>query len=367
MEKRELTATHRKLLGLLRRSGSLSRSALAAASGLTTAAVSMMTRDMLNVGLLEESDRAQGRRGPPQINLRPAAHAGYVLGVYAEYDLICLILMDYAGRCVAETTLHGDFRVVDSVADTLADAIHTLLSTQPQARERLLAVSLALPARFDGGAMPVWIAPGLAAWRGVDIARQLSDRLGCPVLVENDANCAAIGELHFGSATSDDSFFYLYIGKGIGGALILNGELHRGRQGNAGEIGALRTRAQSRPSFDDLHACLQAAGEPLPATAADANWQTLVTSPAAERWIQRAAGELYRLLYTVTALLDPPSLYLGGTLPAPFMAGLQAAVMAQTPTPDDDAPLTLPPLRLSTLPTQNSAAFGAAALALHQC
>ncbi|MBI0512977.1 MarR family transcriptional regulator, partial [Dickeya dianthicola] len=71
MEKRELTATHRKLLGLLRRSGSLSRSTLAAASGLTTAAVSMMTRDMLNLGLLEERDRAQGRRGPPQINLRP--------------------------------------------------------------------------------------------------------------------------------------------------------------------------------------------------------------------------------------------------------------------------------------------------------
>ncbi|MBI0468094.1 MarR family transcriptional regulator, partial [Dickeya dianthicola] len=150
MEKRELTATHRKLLGLLRRSGSLSRSTLAAASGLTTAAVSMMTRDMLNLGLLEERDRAQGRRGPPQINLRPAAHAGYVLGIYAEYDLICLILMDYAGQCVAQTTLRGDFRVVDSVADTLADAIRTLLDAQPQARERLLAVSLALPARLDG-------------------------------------------------------------------------------------------------------------------------------------------------------------------------------------------------------------------------
>ncbi|WP_226053038.1 ROK family transcriptional regulator [Dickeya chrysanthemi] len=367
MEKRELTATHRKLLALLRRSGSLSRSALAAASGLTTAAVSMMTRDMLNLGLLEESDRAQGRRGPPHINLRPAAHAGYVLGVYAEYDLICLILMDYAGQCVAQTTLHGDFRVVDSVADTLAGAIRTLLEAQPQAHERLLAVSLALPARFDGGAMPVWIAPGLAAWRGVDIARQLSDRVGCPVLVENDANCAAIGELYFGSAAPDDSFFYLYIGKGIGGALILNGELHRGKQGNAGEIGALRTRAQSRPSFDDLRSCLLAAGESLPSAAADASWQALAASPAGKRWTQRAAGELYRLVYTVTALLDPPSLYLGGTLPAPFMAELQAAVMAQSPAPDDDAPLTLPPVRLSTLPTQNSAAFGAAALALTQC
>ncbi|WP_038909363.1 ROK family transcriptional regulator [Dickeya oryzae] len=366
MEKRELTTTHRKLLGLLRRSGSLSRSALAAASGLTTAAVSMMTRDMLNLGLLEESDRAQGRRGPPQINLRPAAQAGYVLGVYAEYDLICLILMDYAGQAVAHTTLRGDFRVVASVADTLANAINTQLDAIPQARERLLAVSLALPARFDGGAMPVWIAPGLAAWRGVDIARQLSERLGCPVLVENDANCAAIGELHFGSAAPDDSFFYLYIGKGIGGALIINGELHRGRQGNAGEIGALRTRAQSRPSFDDLHDYLVAAGERLSTTTADINWQALADSPAGVRWVQRAAGELYQLLYAVTALLDPPSLYLGGTLPTPFMAGLQTAVMAQAPAPDDDAPLMLPPVRLSTLPTQHSAAFGAAALALSQ-
>ncbi|ACS85146.1 ROK family protein [Musicola paradisiaca] len=366
MEKRELTASHRKLLGLLRRSGSLSRRSLAAASGLTTAAVSMMTRDMLNLGLLEESDRAQGRRGPPQINLRPTAQAGYVLGIYAEYELIGLTLMDYSGQCLVEHTLRGDFRRVDSVADTLAEAIGAMLTPQPLARAGLLAASLALPARFDGGAMPVWIAPGMAAWRGVDIARQLRDRLGCPVLVENDANCAAIGELHFGAAAPGDSFFYLYIGKGIGGALILNGELHRGRRGNAGEVGALRTRAQSRPSFDDLCAVLLAAGEKPPFPTTDTGWQALADSLAGIAWTQRATGELYHLLYAVTALIDPPDIYLGGTLPAPFIAALRTAVAALTPPPDDDAPLTLPPIHISALPTQHSAAFGAAVLALSQ-
>ncbi|QTF09195.1 ROK family transcriptional regulator [Brenneria izadpanahii] len=366
MDKRELTATHRKLVALLRRSGCLSRLALAAASGLTTAAVSMMTRDMLNLGILEESDREQGRRGPPKINLRVVAHTGYVLGVYAEYDLICLLLMDYAGHCVAEKTLRGDFRSVLTVADTLAGAVAALMEQQRIPQDKMLAVNLALPARFDGGALPVWIAPGLVAWRGVDIASQLSERLNCPVLVENDANCAAIGELNFGEADHHDSFFYLYIGKGIGGALVLNGDLYHGQNGNAGEIGALRPRSQSRPSFDDLQDCLRAAGVDIPSSPDDPQWESLANSPAGGRWIERAADELFDLIYTVTALLDPPCVYLGGTLPQPFTRRLKSALETPRPRPNGEAPLPLPPLKISSIPAQNSAAFGAAALALRQ-
>ncbi|MEC5341986.1 ROK family transcriptional regulator [Brenneria populi] len=366
MDKRELTATHRKLLALLRRSGGLSRLSLAAASGLTTAAVSMMTRDMLNLGILEESDREQGRRGPPQINLRVVAGTGYVLGIYAEYDLICLLLMDYAGRCAAEKTLRGDFRCVSTVVETLCEAVAALMAQQRIPREKMLAVNLALPARFDGGALPVWMAPGLIAWRGVDIASRLSARLGCSVQVENDANCAAVGESNFGEAERHDNFFYLYIGKGIGGALVLNGELYGGRHGNAGEIGALRPRPLSRPSFDDLQDCLRAAGVAIPPSPDDARWENLTNMPAGGDWIARAAGELFDLIHTVTALLDPPCVYLGGTLPLPFMSRLKSALELVWPQHNSEASLILPPLKISAIPAQNSAAFGAAALALRQ-
>lgn len=366
MDKRELTPTHRKLVALLRRAGSLSRLSLAAASGLTTAAVSMMTRDMLNLGILEESDKEQGRRGPPQINLRVVAQTAYVLGVYAEYDLICLLVMDYAGHCVAEKTLRGDFHSVLTVTDTLSAAVAALMAQQRIPPDKIRAINLALPARFDGGTLPVWMAPGLVGWRGVDIASQLSERLNCPVQVENDANCAAIGELNFGDAERHDCFFYLYIGKGIGGALVLNGDLYHGQNGNAGEIGALRPRPLSRPSFDDLRDCLRAAGADLPSSPDDARWEALADTPAGSDWIARAACELFDLIHTVTALLDPPCVYLGGTLPLPFTRRLKHAVEKIWPQQNNEAPLILPPLKISTIPAQNSAAFGAAALALRQ-
>lgn len=76
------------------------------------------------------------------------------------------------------------------------------------------------------------------------IVAQLREITGLPVVIENDVNAAALGELHYGSARQFSDCVFLTLGTSIGGAVIINGHIHRGFNGGAGEIGYIITQAQ---------------------------------------------------------------------------------------------------------------------------
>jgi glucokinase len=86
----------------------------------------------------------------------------------------------------------------------------------------------------------VLFAPNLPGWRNTPLRAQVSERLGSDVVIENDANAAAWGEFRFGAGEQQPDLVCLTIGTGIGGGLILNSTLHRGRFGIAGEPGHMR-------------------------------------------------------------------------------------------------------------------------------
>ena len=83
-------------------------------------------------------------------------------------------------------------------------------------------------------------APNIADWNGVDLDKELNELIGLPVVIENDANAAAWGEAKFGAGKNQDHVMLLTIGTGIGGGLVINGNLHRGAFGVAAEFGHVR-------------------------------------------------------------------------------------------------------------------------------
>ena len=82
--------------------------------------------------------------------------------------------------------------------------------------------------------------PNIAGWNGVDLDYELTSLIGLPVVIENDANAAAWGEARFGAARGKRHMLMLTVGTGIGGGIIVNGELYRGAFGIAAEIGHIR-------------------------------------------------------------------------------------------------------------------------------
>src|SRR5664279_4776375 len=98
------------------------------------------------------------------------------------------------------------------------------------------AVGLAIP----GGVNPeglCWRLPNVPGFEGINISAELTQRLGCRVVVENDATTAALAELYLGHGRSHPSFAMVTLGTGIGGGIVIDGHLRRGRHGFAGEIG----------------------------------------------------------------------------------------------------------------------------------
>ncbi len=86
--------------------------------------------------------------------------------------------------------------------------------------------------------------PNIADWNGVDLDQQLTTLIGLPVVIENDANAAAWGEAKFGAGRNYNHMVMLTLGTGIGGGIIINGELYRGAFGIAAEFGHLRVVPQ---------------------------------------------------------------------------------------------------------------------------
>lgn len=132
--------------------------------------------------------------------------------------------------------LRGFTRVdtrIDAGADAVLDDIARLvkvLSPNPE------SVGLAIPGevRDDGRC---WRLPNVPGFEDVNVASELRQRLGCPVGVENDAIAAALAERLFGWGNTYRSFLLVTLGTGIGGGLVLDGEIRRGRAGFGGEIG----------------------------------------------------------------------------------------------------------------------------------
>lgn len=99
--------------------------------------------------------------------------------------------------------------------------------------------------------------PNIAGWNGVDLDAQLTDLIGVPVVIENDANAAAWGEAIFGAGRGHDNLLIVTVGTGIGGGIVLNGNLHRGGFGIAAEIGHMRVVPEGHLCGCGVRGCLE--------------------------------------------------------------------------------------------------------------
>ena len=113
---------------------------------------------------------------------------------------------------------------------------------------------------MDARRASVMFAPNLS-WRDVDLKADLEHRIGLPVVVENDGNAAAWGEFAFGAAQDDsDDLLLVTVGTGVGGGMVMDGQLYRGTFGVAGEVGHIRIERNGRLCGCGLHGCLEQYG-----------------------------------------------------------------------------------------------------------
>ncbi|GAA1695275.1 ROK family transcriptional regulator [Glycomyces endophyticus] len=253
----------RRVLDLLRVEGTFSRVELAERTGLTPATITNTVRPLIADGLVREVGRdPQPGRGQPRRLLQLVAGAWHAVGIQLDRTTTTIEVLDFAGGRTATANLPGTGGAgPDETVAVLAGHVDALLDRAGVPRSRVLGVGLVThgPQDLDRGIL-LTAQPG-PDWLEYPLTATLAARLDLPVLLENDATAAAVGELWAG-APETDTFGLVYMSSGIGGGVIVDGEVYRGRASNAVEIGHVALAGGSTPCVCGGSGCAQAEAAP---------------------------------------------------------------------------------------------------------
>ncbi|WSY11813.1 ROK family transcriptional regulator [Embleya sp. NBC_00896] len=225
-----------RVLHAVRMAGALTQAEIARSTGLSAATVSNIVRELKALDMVEVTPTSSGGRRARNVSLSRAS--GVVVGIDFGHRHLRVAIGDFAHRVLAEEHVPID---VDASADegfALADRLlGVLLERADAVRGEVTGVGLGVPGPIDidtGALGSTTILPG---WVGCHPQQEMQDRLGLPVLVDNDANLGALGELVWGAGLGCTEMAYLKVSGGVGAGLVIGGRLYRGPGGTAGEIG----------------------------------------------------------------------------------------------------------------------------------
>ena len=254
--------------------GPRSRATIATDTGLNKSTVSSLVSELMDFGLLvERGAEHRGTAGRPGLVVDVARDGVVALGLEVNVDYVAVQATDLAGgsRYKGMEAADNRGRSVDEVLDRLGElARGALLEVQAQGL-RPIGATIAVPGLVDISRGELLIAPNLH-WSDVPLVEQLRERIAAPDLqigLDNEANLAALAELWEGAATGISDFMYCSGEIGVGGGLVLGGELFRGYRGFGGEFGHTTVEHDGLPCACGSRGCLEtrAGLEPLLAAA----------------------------------------------------------------------------------------------------
>ena len=325
------------VLGEVARTSPVSRAQVAARTGLTKSSVSGLVSDLISAGLIQESAPAATERGRPAtaLNLAPGGVAG--LGLEVNVDYLAAVVTDLTGVPRYHHVVRRDNRgrEVDEVVADLIDLARTAARSAATQGLPLSGACVAVPGLTVEGS--VVRTPNLG-WARVDLADAVGEGTGLEVDVENEANLAALGEMWFGGHEHDGAplrdFVHVSGEIGIGGGIVIGGEVFRGAHAGAGELGHVVVAPDGPRCGCGGHGCLErmAGQQEILARAQVATMTDLTRAceagdQAALDAVADAGRHLGVALASVITLLDPSAIVLGGAFAtlAPWLSAATAA------------------------------------------
>ena len=226
----------RAALDLLLGGEMLTRSQISEYTGVSKVTVSQMLTRLEERGLVAIAGEQAGGRGPNAALYSVVPSSAYVAGLYVESDLVSAAVADVTGRRVAEVS--GNPNGAEDPVELVRGTVERACARAGIEVTRLSALVIGSPGVVDPRTGDPRLAVNLPAWHEGALDA-LKDAWHKPVVIENDVNLAAMAERADGAAAGADDFVLVWLGVGLGLATILDGRLHRGTAGAAGEIGYL--------------------------------------------------------------------------------------------------------------------------------
>lgn len=261
------------VLRLIGQAGPIARVDIVRRLGLSPATVTAVTRELIAAGLVRVVDQVPSSRGRPALLLGLVSSAAQAVGVKVAPDHLVAVRVDLDAEVLARFEAPFDAAASDAL-DRLAA---TLAEWLPSANDGslLLGVGLGVGGVVDPQGT---VDSPMLGWSGIALGPFLEERLGIPVLVDNDVNTLAIAERLYGRDL--ENFVTVTIGRGVGLGIIINGDLYRGFRGGAGEFGHVTVVDGGPACACGKHGCLEAVvSDPA-----------LVTRARGEKLLKRGQG-----------------------------------------------------------------------------
>ncbi len=308
------------VLDRLRQAGQIGRAEIARDSGLSTQAVSNIISDLLSDGLIAEQGRKATTRGQPPVQYGLNPCGGYAVGIEIRPDAIFAAVLDLCGSPVASLRRTLKARDLPGVTEAVVAAKSRIVQQAGIEDARLLGAGLVMPGPFGRTGLS-GTGSEFSIFHDVSPSAWFAEALGLTVVVENDANAAAVAERVAGVASDLDTFAFLYFGNGLGLGLMQNGRLVTGAFGNAGEIGHIPVASQGHTvtletAISRLAVQRHLAGAGLDINSSDGLAEVYAAHhPALMAWLDKAAEPLSNTITIIENMFDPDAVILGGAMP----------------------------------------------------
>ncbi len=227
------------LLSQIRRLGICSRADLARLSGLSKPTVSLALANVERSGLVRIAGQRTGVPGRSAVLYEIRPEAGYVLGLDIGHEYLRGAVADLTGEVRAKAEARSPAGSVSKRVGELIRLADGICTAAGIGRADVTQTVLGSPGVYDPSRDVIALAGGLAGWDKRAVLASLREAFGPNFVVENDTDAAALAEREHGHGREFASFAFVSIGSGIGMGLVLDGKLHRGAHGVAGEIAFL--------------------------------------------------------------------------------------------------------------------------------
>ena len=335
------------LLQIIREAGPTSRTDLARLSGLAVSTVSLRIEELVAAGLVEEAGDGSSRGGRRPRLLQVRSGGGVALAAdlgthHARLSVVDMAGTEKTGDEVPVVLDDGPEIVLTTIADRLSEMARP--ESAGDGGAKILGIGMGLPGPVEPGTGQVTSPSRMPGWHGVPVGDWLANRFGVPAAVDNDANLLAYGEYRTRWAqTGARHLVAVKIGRGIGCGVVVDGAVHYGANGAAGDISHVRAAVDpdtARLCGCGRRGCLEtiASGAALLdelaesgihlETTADLIEQVHRGDPAANLAVRTAGWHLGEVLAVVVNFFNPQVLVLGGSLAVaePLIASLRAAI-----------------------------------------
>jgi len=225
-----------KIFKAIHKQGPVSRIVLAEITGYSAGTVSNHVRTLIKKGFVVETNKgiSSGGRKPVQLMINP--DKAYIFSIEIEVNQVKIVMFDLEIKVVIKSIIPITDK--DSYMETLKQIFFEMDRMIEEKHLKLndfLGIGVAVPGLIDKVKGILEFAPNLG-WKNVPIAKIFKDKYGLPIVLNNEAKAAAIGER--GSIYPKiNNMVFVSINEGIGCGIFLNGKLYRGASGNAGEFG----------------------------------------------------------------------------------------------------------------------------------